>query len=342
MRRSYSSARSLCQLRQTVPSAGDRERYCLYGVAPNDRGNLVAAADDVSSERFYHGTKADLKPGDLIKPGHRPNFGDRERETTWVYLTGTLEAAIWGAELADGEGSGRVYIVEPTGPMVDDPDLTDKRFPGNPTRSYCSREPLRVTGEVTDWQGHAPEALEAMKAHVEQTARAHDALAAQIPARADFDRIHDVSDASARQWASDAHYLGCTLLMLIRGADVEVFSALEYRSSSRGETHTVQTPRSTEMRPPSQESDVASTGRITDVPAWREGWVAVLESCTTEIGLASETRVFIAVDADHDKLTFFVHAEGPERSWHRNLELTDGVLSDRERGDVRCMRVPHD
>jgi hypothetical protein len=121
-------------------------------------------------ERFYHGTKADLKLGDLIKPGHSPNFGKRERTTTYVYLTGTLDAATWGAELAIGEGPGRLYIVEPTGPIMDDPNLTGKKFPGNPTKSYRSREPLRVAGEVTDWQGHSPEELKAMKDRIERTA----------------------------------------------------------------------------------------------------------------------------------------------------------------------------
>jgi len=113
--------------------------------------------------RFYHGTKADLKPGDLIEAGRTPNFGDRERTQPYVYLTGTLDAAVWGAELAIGEGLGRIYLVEPTGPIMDDPNLTDKKFPGNPTKSYRSREPLRVTGEVTGWQGHSPEELKAMK-----------------------------------------------------------------------------------------------------------------------------------------------------------------------------------
>ena len=121
--------------------------------------------------QFYHGTKADLKPGDMIAPGHTPNFGDRERTTNFIYLTGTLDAAIWGAELSIGEGPGRIYTVEPTGPIQDDPNLTDKKFPGNPTKSYRSREPLRVTGEVTDWQGHSPEALEAMKDGVERAKR---------------------------------------------------------------------------------------------------------------------------------------------------------------------------
>jgi Rifampin ADP-ribosyl transferase len=294
----------------------------------------VAVTDDLSSERFYHGTKADLKPGDVIKPGQRPNFGNMERQTTWVYLTGTLDAAIWGAELARGEGPGRVYIVEPTGPIVGDPDLTDKRFPGNPTKSYCSRGPLRVTGEVSDWHEHSSEALKAMKDAVERVARAQNALVARIPSTADFDHIHNLSDELAREWASDAQYLGCTLLMLIRGADVEISSALDYHSRSRGETHTIQLPRSTDMKSRSQETDVASSGRVTDVTAWREGWAAALESCATEIGLASEVRVFIAVDANHDKLTFLVNADGPGLSWHRNLQLVGGVLSDRERGEI--------
>ena len=123
----------------------------------------MTATDDLSAQRFYHGTKADLKPGDLIKPGHPPNFGKRDRTTTYVYLTGSVDAAVWGAELALGEGPGRIYIVEPTGPIMDDPNLTDKKYPGNPTKSYRSGDPLRVTGECTDWQGHSPEVLQAMK-----------------------------------------------------------------------------------------------------------------------------------------------------------------------------------
>ncbi len=126
---------------------------------------------EVTEWRLYHGTRADLKPGDLIEPGQTPNFGRRDRTTTYVYLTRTLDAATWGAELAAGEGPGRIYIVEPTGPIEDDPNLTDKRFRGNPTKSYRSREPLRVTGEVTDWQGHSPEALKAMKDGLERLER---------------------------------------------------------------------------------------------------------------------------------------------------------------------------
>jgi rifampin ADP-ribosylating transferase len=125
-------------------------------------GQACAVCLGTGVERFFHGTKADLQRGDMIQPGQRPNFGNLERTTTYVYLTGTLDAATWGAELALGEGRGRIYLVEPTGRIEDDPNLTDQKFPGNPTRSYRSREPLRVTGEVTDWQGHSPEQLKAM------------------------------------------------------------------------------------------------------------------------------------------------------------------------------------
>jgi hypothetical protein len=125
----------------------------------------VAATDDLSSQRFVHGTRADLKPGDLIEPGYPSNYGKRNK-TVYVYLTGTLDAAVWGAELAVGEGPGRIYMVESTGPIMDDPNLTIARYPGNPTKSYRSREPLRVTDEVTDWQGHFPETIQAMKAKI--------------------------------------------------------------------------------------------------------------------------------------------------------------------------------
>jgi hypothetical protein len=119
------------------------------------------------SQPFYHGTRADLKAGDLIGPGYTSNYG-KGRKANFVYFSATLDAATWGAELAQGEGPGRIYIVEPTGPIMDDPNLTDKKFPGNPTKSYRSREPLRVTGEVMEWQGHPPETLQAMKDHIER------------------------------------------------------------------------------------------------------------------------------------------------------------------------------
>jgi hypothetical protein len=130
----------------------------------------MKATDDLGSQRFYHGTKADFKPGDLIVPGYGSNFGTG-RKAAYVYLTATLDAATWGAELALGEGPGRIYVVEPTGPIEDDPNLTDKRYPGNPTKSYRSRDPLRVTGEVTEWEGHSPEELKAMRDHLEQLRR---------------------------------------------------------------------------------------------------------------------------------------------------------------------------
>jgi rifampin ADP-ribosylating transferase len=127
----------------------------------------MTSTDGKVPQRFYHGTRADLKPGDLIAPGYTSNYGT-QKQASFVYLTGTLDAAIWGAELATGNGRERIYIVEPTGPIVDDPNLTDKKFPGNPTQSYRSRDPLRVTGEVTEWQGHAPERLRQMKDHLER------------------------------------------------------------------------------------------------------------------------------------------------------------------------------
>jgi len=118
--------------------------------------------------RFFHGTKAELSIGDLIEPGHGANFGRLDRTTTYVYLTGTLDAATWGAELALGEGRGRIYIVEPVGSIEDDPNLTDKKFPGNPTKSYRSRESLRVIGEVVGWDEHSPEDLHAMRVGLER------------------------------------------------------------------------------------------------------------------------------------------------------------------------------
>jgi hypothetical protein len=126
----------------------------------------VTPTDDLTSQPLYHGTRADLQPGVLIEAGRTSNYGKRKKNT-YVYLTGTLDAAAWGAELAQGEGPGRIYLVEPTGPIMDDPNLTDKKFPGNPTKSYRSREPLRVTSEVADWQGHSPEAIQAMKDAIE-------------------------------------------------------------------------------------------------------------------------------------------------------------------------------
>ena len=116
---------------------------------------------------FYHGTKAELKPGDSLQPGYHSNFGER-REANYVYLTATLGAATWGAELSVGEGRGRIYRVEPTGRIENDPNLTDQKFPGNPTRSYRTREPLRVVSEIFGWEPHPPEVLQAMRDRLDE------------------------------------------------------------------------------------------------------------------------------------------------------------------------------
>jgi hypothetical protein len=116
---------------------------------------------------FFHGTRAALAVGDELVPGHGSTF-QRGRVSNHVYFAAVLETAVWGAELAAALGGGgdrgRVYVVEPLGPFEDDPNVTDKRFPGNPTRSYRSRHPLRVVGEVVDWPPHAPEVLDGMLA----------------------------------------------------------------------------------------------------------------------------------------------------------------------------------
>ena len=125
----------------------------------------MSSAANVFFQSFFHGTRADLKPGDLIVVGYQSNFTD-VKPLSWIYFAATLDAAIWGAELAVGSGRERIYVVEPTGPIIDDPNLTDKKFPGNPTLSYRSRDPLRVIAEVTNWQGHSPERLQQMKENV--------------------------------------------------------------------------------------------------------------------------------------------------------------------------------
>ena len=114
------------------------------------------------SQTFFHGTKADLKLGDFIEVSFESNYGQR-KNAKYIFLTATLDAAIRGAELAAGEGRERIYLVEPTGPIEDDPDLTDRKFPGNPTKSYRSLHPFKIVGEVTIWQGHSPEQVKVMK-----------------------------------------------------------------------------------------------------------------------------------------------------------------------------------
>lgn len=119
---------------------------------------------------FLHGTKAELAAGELLVPGRESNF-EQGRLMNYVYFTATLDAAVWGAELAAGDGRGRIYLVEPTGAYEDDPNVTDKRFPGNPTRSFRSREPLRVVEELLGWVGHSPEKLQAMRDGLEALRR---------------------------------------------------------------------------------------------------------------------------------------------------------------------------
>lgn len=114
------------------------------------------------AQTYLHGTKADLKIGELIQVGFNSNFG-QQHSARYIFLTATLDAAIWGAELAVGDARERIYLVEPTGPIENDPDLTDRKFPGNPTQSYRSTEPFKVVGEVTIWQGHPAEQVQAMK-----------------------------------------------------------------------------------------------------------------------------------------------------------------------------------
>jgi Rifampin ADP-ribosyl transferase len=116
---------------------------------------------------YYHGTKANFKLGDLVEIGFQSNYGS-QRKAKYIYLSETLEAATWGAELAQGEGPGRIYIVEPTGPIEDDPNLTNKKFKGNPTKSYRSLHSFTIVGEVMEWQGHSAEQLKVMYDHLDR------------------------------------------------------------------------------------------------------------------------------------------------------------------------------
>lgn len=114
---------------------------------------------------FYHGTKSTFEVGEELVPGHGSNF-HKGRVANNTYFAALVETAIWGAELATalaGIGErGHIYVVEPTGPFEDDPNVTNKKFPGNITRSYRTREPLRIVGEVESWEGHSPEVLQGM------------------------------------------------------------------------------------------------------------------------------------------------------------------------------------
>lgn len=111
---------------------------------------------------FFHGTKADLQVGDMLTAGFKSNY-EEGRIAKYVYFAATLEPAVWGAELAAGEGRLRIYVVEPTGEFEDDPNVTDMKFAGNPTKSYRTKAPLKILGEVCGWQGHSPEVLQQMR-----------------------------------------------------------------------------------------------------------------------------------------------------------------------------------
>lgn len=109
---------------------------------------------------FFHGTKAELKIGDLLEPQHLSNYQDKK--SNYIYFTATLNAAKWGAELAKSEAKERIYIVEPLGDFENDPNVTDKRFPGNPTRSYRSKSPLKIVAELGSWERHTDEEIDQM------------------------------------------------------------------------------------------------------------------------------------------------------------------------------------
>ncbi len=139
--------------------------------------DAIAGADDaeyvpVTFDRcehvegpFFHGTKTEFVIGDELAPGHRSNYHDG-RIANHVYFAALIEPAVWGAELAvalgGGTGQAHVYVVEPTGPFEDDPNVTNKRFPGNVTQSYRTRHPMRIVGELAAWESHPPDVLQGM------------------------------------------------------------------------------------------------------------------------------------------------------------------------------------
>lgn len=135
------------------------------GAAANDHVPVTFEHCDHVQGPFFHGTKVALEVGDELVPGRGSNF-QQGRVSNNIYFSASMESAVWGAELATAlagvEERGRIYEVQPTGPFEDDPNLTNKRFPGNPTRSYRSRHPLLIVGEVVDWEGHEPEVLQSM------------------------------------------------------------------------------------------------------------------------------------------------------------------------------------
>lgn len=115
---------------------------------------------------FFHGTKAQLELGDLLKPQHLSNYQDKK--SNYIYFTATLDAAKWGAELARSTSKERIYVVEPLGDFENDPNLTDKRFPGNPTRSYRSKSPLKIIAELGSWERHSDEEINQMVSYLQK------------------------------------------------------------------------------------------------------------------------------------------------------------------------------
>lgn len=122
--------------------------------------NVINKKEVLDRGPFFHGTKAELKIGDLLEPKKLSNYQDKK--SNYIYFTSTLEAAKWGAELANSDSKERIYIVEPLGDFENDPNLTDKKFPGNPTRSYRSTEPLKIVAELGSWERHSDKEIEGM------------------------------------------------------------------------------------------------------------------------------------------------------------------------------------
>ena len=117
-------------------------------------------SDVIDKGPFFHGTKAELNVGDLLKPNNLSNY--QNKKSNYIYFTATLDAAKWGAELAKSNSKERIYLVEPLGEFQNDPNLTDKRFPGNPTRSYRSKYPLKIIAELSSWERHSDEEINNM------------------------------------------------------------------------------------------------------------------------------------------------------------------------------------
>lgn len=281
---------------------------------------------------FYHGTKADLRPGALITPGHRSNYGHGQRTSGWVYLSAILPT--WAAALAQGDGPGRIYAVEPTGPIEDDPDLTDKRFAGNPTRSYRSRAPLRVLHEVHGWEGPSAAALEAMRAGLARHRADQNARLAAIPEADALAQARAEAEAAARAWAADAAAESTVLIMHLQGLAVSTRLRLTARSASRGETQTFEAPAPPPNQPSPIQADPLPDPALRRHPGWREAWAAVLECCLTELGLSLEAHLHITLDAPDGALRFALNARGAERAWQRSIRLKGGQLVDDAQGEL--------